>query len=106
MLDGKDFGGRHQGSLRAVFDGDYGGLEGDDGFAAADVALEKAIHRGRLFQVGGNFGENTFLRGGGLEGKDAFEGFADGVFAQAEGDGVFLASGQVVEREAELIEEK
>src|SRR4029077_11898923 len=102
----KDFRGRHESSLRTVFDGDHRGLQRNDGFTAADVALEEATQRGRLFQVGGNFGENTFLRGGGLEGKDAFEGFADGVFARAEGDGVVLSSGQAVEREAELIEEK
>src|SRR6266404_3291019 len=106
MLHGKDFGGRHESSLRAVFDGDDGGLEGDDGFAAADVALKETIHRGGLFEVGGDFGKNAFLRGGGLEGEDALEGFADGVFAEAEGDGVFLAGRLAVEGEAELVEEK
>jgi len=58
-------------------------LQRDDGFAAADVALKKTIHRRRLFEVGGDFGKNAFLRGGGLEGEDALEGFADGVFAKA-----------------------
>ncbi len=106
MLHGENFGGRHESGLRAVFDSDYGGLQRDDGFAAADIALKEAVHRGRLFEVGGDFGENALLRSGGLERKDALEGFADGVLAQAEGDGVFLASGLAVEREAELIEEK
>src|SRR6266852_1499716 len=46
MLDGENFRGRHEGGLRAVFDGDDRGLEGDDGFAAADVALEETIHGG------------------------------------------------------------
>ncbi len=55
MLDGENFRGGHEGGLRAVFDGDHGGLESDDGFAAADVALEETIHRGGLFQVGGDF---------------------------------------------------
>src|SRR6266851_4340064 len=55
MLDGENFRGGHESGLRAVFDGDYGGLESDDGFAAADVALEETIHRGGLFQVGGDF---------------------------------------------------
>src|SRR5712692_10565567 len=71
MLDGENFGGSHESSLRAVFDGDDCHLKRDDGFAAADVALEETIHRGGLFDVGGNFGENAFLRGGGLEGEDA-----------------------------------
>src|SRR4029077_19256137 len=106
MLDSKNFGGSHEGGLGAVFDGDDGGLEGDDGFAAADVALEEAIHRGGLFKVGGDFGENAFLRGGGLEGKDALQRFADGAFAETEGDGVFLASGLAVKGETELIQEK
>src|SRR5882724_2174745 len=106
MLDGENFRRGHEGSLRAVFDGDHGGLERDDGFAAADIALKEAVHRGRLFEVGGDFGENAFLRSGGLERKDALEGFADGIFAQAEGDRVFLASGLAVECEAELVEEK
>src|SRR6266478_2574389 len=106
MLHGENFRGRHESGLRAVFDGDYGGLEGDDGFAAADVALEEAIHRGGLFEVGGDFRENAFLRGGGLEGEDALEGFADGVFAEAEGDGVFLARSFAIESQAELVKEK
>ncbi len=106
MLDGKNFGGGHEGRLSVVFDGDNRGLECDDGFAAANVALEEAVHRGGLFEVGGDFGEDALLRGGGLEGEDALEGFADGVFAEAEGDGVFLASGLAIESEAELIEEK
>src|SRR6266481_5076599 len=106
MLDSENFRGGHESSLGAVFDGDYRGLESDDGFAAADIALEQTVHRGGFFEVGGDFGENAFLRGGGLEGEDALEGFADGVFAEAEGDGVFLASGFAVESQAELVEEK
>ena len=61
MLHGENFGGRHESGLRAVFDGDDGGLERDDGLAAADVALEETIHRSRFFQVGGDFGENALL---------------------------------------------
>jgi len=106
MLHRENFGRRHEGGLRAVFDGDDGGLEGDDGFAAADVALEKTIHRGGLFEVSGDFGQDALLRGGGLEGEDALEGFADGVFAEAKGDGVFLAGCLAIKREAELVEEK
>src|ERR1700756_1562043 len=37
MLDGENFGWSHERGLTAVFDGDDGGLQGNDGFAAADV---------------------------------------------------------------------
>src|SRR5713226_5246050 len=106
VLDGEDFRGGHERGLRAVFDGDYRGLQSDDGLAAADVALKETIHRGRFFEVGSDFRENAFLGGGGLKREDALEGFADGIFAEAEGNGVFLASGLAVESEAELVEEK
>src|SRR5713101_353037 len=106
MLHGKNFGGGHESGLGAVFDGDDGGLQGDDGLAAADVALKKTIHGRRLFEVGGDFGEDAFLRRGRLEGEDALEGFADGVLAEAEGDSVFLAGGLAIESEAELVEEE
>ena len=46
------------------------------------------------------------MRGGGFEGQDALQGFADVFFADAEGDGVFFARGFAVEREAELVKEK
>src|SRR6266849_6403161 len=88
MLDGKNFRGRHQSGLATVFDGNDRGLQGDDGFAAADVALEEAIHGRGLFQVGGNFGEDALLCSGGFERENALEGFADVFFAEAEGDGV------------------
>src|ERR1700719_3050575 len=68
MLDGKNFSGRHESGLAVVFDGDDSGLKGDDGFSAADVTLQQAIHRHWLFEVGGDFREDPLLRGGGLEG--------------------------------------
>src|SRR6266852_1218033 len=95
MLDGKNFRGRHE-----------SGLERNDGFAAADIALEKAIHGRGLLKVRGDFREDALLRSGGLERKNAFERFAHAVFANAEGDGVFFAGGLAVERETELIEKK
>ena len=55
MLDGQDFCGRHERGLRLIFYGDDRGLKGDDGFAAADVALQQAIHGVGLFEVCGNF---------------------------------------------------
>ena len=106
MLHGENFRGGHERGLGAVFDGDDGGLQRDDGFAAADVALEEAVHGRGLFKVGDNFLQDFELSGGRLEGEDALDGFADFFFADAEGDGVFLARGLAVEGEAELIEEK
>jgi hypothetical protein len=55
VLDGENFRGRHQGGLTAVLDGDDRGLERDDRFSAADVALEEAVHGSGLFEVGGDF---------------------------------------------------
>ena len=46
------------------------------------------------------------MRGGGLEGENALQCFADIFFAEAKGDGVFFAGGAAIEREAELVEEK
>src|SRR5208337_1892162 len=94
MLDGENFRGGHERGLAAVFDGDDRSLERNDGFAAADIALQKAIHGHGLFEVRGNFG------------KDAFQGFADFIFANAKGDGVFLADGPAAQSQAQLVQEK
>ncbi len=91
MLNREDFGGRHKRGLTAVFDGDDGGLQRDDGLAAAYIALQQAVHGHGLFQVGGNFREDAFLRGSGLEGQHFFQGFADAVFAKVERDGIGFA---------------
>src|SRR5580704_11793114 len=106
MLDGENFRGRHERGLRGVFDGDDGGLKRDDGFAAADVALQQAVHRSWLFEIGADFGEDTFLRGSGFEGEDALERLAHLLFADTKGDRVFLARGLTVERETELVKKK
>src|ERR1700682_1714074 len=81
MLHGENFRGGHQSGLAAVFDGDDRGLQGNDGFAAADIALEQAVHGRGLFEVGGDFREDAFLRGGGLEGQNAFKRFSNVFFA-------------------------
>src|ERR1700688_2326703 len=39
-LHSENFGGSHEGCLQAIFNGDYRGLQGDDWFAAAHVALQ------------------------------------------------------------------
>src|SRR6266567_13166 len=106
MLDGENLGWGHESGLGAVFDGDDGGLQRDNGFAAADVALEETIHGRGLLEVGDDFRENALLRRRGLKREDALQRFAHGVFPQAEGDGVFLATGLAIQSEAELIEEK
>ena len=72
VLRGENFGGSHQRDLIAIFDDDRGGFERDDRLAAADVAFEQAIHRVRAFEIGGDFGEHAFLRGGRLERQNAF----------------------------------
>ena len=53
-----------------------------------------------------NFRKHAFLRGGGLEGKNSLQRFAHFVFADTEGDGIFLADGFAAQSQAQLIEEK
>ena len=106
VLDSKDFRGGHQRGLGFVFDRDDRGLQCDDGFSAADIALEQTIHGRWLFQIGCNFGQDSLLSIGGLEGEDAFEGVADVFFADEERDGFLFAGGAAFEGEAELEEEK
>ncbi len=106
MLHGENLGGGHEGGLRAVFDGDDGGFERDDGFSAADVTLEETIHRGRFFEVGDDFLHDFYLGRRRLKRKDSPDCLANGVFVDSESDGVFLAGGFSVEGEAELVEEK
>src|SRR5258705_48430 len=106
MLHSKNFGGGHESGLAAVFDGDDGGLENDDSFAAADIALQQAIHGHPLFEVGGDFGEDTFLRVSRLERKHFLQSVADAVFAQVEGGSIGFAGEFAIEREAQLVEEK
>src|SRR5262249_50365171 len=89
-----------------VLDGDDRGLQGDNGFAASDVALEKTIHRKWLFHVCDNFGENFLLGVGGLEWEDALQRVADIFFADLKGDRFFLADGAGFQGETKLEEEK
>ena len=46
VLGGEYFGRSHDGGLGLVGDGEQGGIDCDDGFAGADVALEEAVHWG------------------------------------------------------------
>ena len=61
MLFGKDFGRRHHSRLRAGFDGGQRGQGGDDGFAAADIALQQAVHGVGLCHIAADFGHDSFL---------------------------------------------
>ena len=101
VLCGEDLGGGHEGDLVAVLDGDERGLEGDDGLAGADVALQQAAHGLGAAHVGDDLAEHAFLRGGGFEGEHLFEGGADGVVG-GEGDAGALAQTAALEFEAEL----
>ncbi len=96
VLGGEDLGGRHERDLEAVFDGDERGLDGYDGLARADVALEKAAHGLRLAHVGGDLSEDSLLRGGGVEGKDLFEGAADGIICN-KGSALSIAQAAALE---------
>ena len=87
MLRGEDFGGRHEGGLIAVFDGDERGFDGDYGFAGADVALQEASHGAWGAHVRDDFAEDAFLCGGRLEGEDLLEGFANFVVGGEGGSG-------------------
>ncbi len=58
MLHGENFGWRHQRGLAAVGDGDDRRLQRHNRLAAADVALQQAIHRSAIFR-----GRRRFRRG-------------------------------------------
>ena len=62
MLFGKDFGRRHYSHLCTGLNGSQRGQGGDDGFAAADITLQQAVHRMGLRHVVADFGNNFFLR--------------------------------------------
>ena len=64
MLAGQQLGRRHQGGLVAGFDGVEHGHQGDDGLAAADVALEQPQHPPLRRHVGVDFGQRLLLAGG------------------------------------------
>ena len=62
MLLRENFGRRHERDLAAIFDGDDGGFEADDGLAGPDIALQQTPHGIGLFHVGGDFFEHFLLR--------------------------------------------
>ena len=69
MLLGEDLGGSHQGRLITRFDRMQHGQRGHHRLAAADVALQQALHRMRLIEVAGDFLPGTLLRPGQAKGQ-------------------------------------
>ena len=64
MLGGEDAGGGHEDGLGAGFDGEQDGGDGDEGFAAADVALEETVHGRGGGEVAADFVDAAELGGG------------------------------------------
>ena len=62
MLVRQDLGGRHQHCLEAAVDGLRCRQRGDHRLAAADIALQQALHRKGLHQVGPHFCQYPLLR--------------------------------------------
>ena len=58
----KDFGWCHYSHLRARFNGGQRGQSSNNGFAAADIALQQAVHGVGLRHIAADFGNNFFLR--------------------------------------------
>ena len=69
VLLGQDLGRRHHRRLRARIDRGEAGDGGDDGLAAADVALQQALHRVRLAQIMQDLVHGARLRLGQAKGK-------------------------------------
>ena len=86
MLHGQNFGGRHQGNLITIFDRDRGRLQRHNRLSAAHIALQQAVHGGGLLQIGGNFGQNSFLRVRGFEGQNALQRLPHARLAHSERD--------------------
>ncbi len=105
VLRGENFGWREDGALVSVFEGDDAGFRGDNGFAAADVALQEAVHGARQLHVIGDFFEHALLSVSGLEGEDGFNLLAHTV-GDLEGDSGHHAGFAALEGEAAFEPEK
>ena len=77
MLPGQDFGRRHQRRLLAVGHGQQHRVDGDDRLAAADVALQQAVHGVRPGHVGRDLGDRLVLPGRQLERKQPADAGVD-----------------------------
>ncbi len=105
MLRGQNFRGRHERDLVAVLDGDDRSLEGDNGFAGADVALQQAAHGRGLGHVAGNLLEHALLRSRGMKRQNALDGGAHDI-VDLEGDAGLGAHLAALKLQAEFKEEQ
>ena len=69
MLMGQHLGRRHESGGVSGRDGAKHGGGGDDGFAAADIAVEEAVHGMSGGEVVEDLREDLLLRGGEIEGQ-------------------------------------
>src|SRR5215467_4908795 len=67
MLRRQYFSRREHGHLVSVLDSDDRGLRGHDGFPAAHVALQKAVHRAGRGHVTSDLAQYALLSVGGFE---------------------------------------
>src|SRR4029077_5771527 len=81
----QDFCRRHERYLVAAFDGDDCGLESNDSFSGANIALQETAHGMRLLHVVGNLFQNPLLRWRGMEWQNFLDGLAHAV-VELEGD--------------------
>jgi len=99
MLGRQNLGGRQQHGLITVLDGDHRRLRGDDGLAAADIALQQPVHGHGRGHVVRDFGQHLLLRGRGLEGQHLLHLVAH-ARREREGDAVLGARLRVLQRHA------
>ena len=69
MLLGEDLGGRHQRGLSTAADRLHGGQCRDHRLAAADIALQKTVHRLAAGEVARDLMPGTHLSAGECEGQ-------------------------------------
>ena len=105
MLRGENLRRRHERDLVAVLDGDDRGLEGDDGLAGTDVALQQAAHGSGPGHVGCDLFQHALLRASGMKGQDALNRSAHAV-VDLEGDASLGAHLAALEFEPEFEEEQ
>ena len=79
MLLRQNLGRRHERDLIAVFDSDDRGLESDNRFARADIALQQTPHRVRRLHVGRNLLEYALLRRRRMKGQNLLDRLPRGI---------------------------
>ncbi len=102
----EDLGGRHEGGLVSVLEGDDHGEKGDHRLPRAHVALDQPVHGMRGSHVVGDLAEDALLRAGQVEGQDALHRLAH-AGADVEGDPLpRAAQAATPESQTELEEEE